>query len=87
MKKLSGYEAFTTYCNYLHPDNRNFFGCYSGGPPQQLHNVEASEQTYEQLKQLNDSGSDIYCVVQPSVEYGLYLYSHAAGVSVSRGGD
>lgn len=60
---------FKKYCNVIHPDGKNYFAIYGAGEPIQLANVPASQETYDQLKEYNDKGYDIYTVIQPSVGF------------------
>ena len=69
MNNTENYEIFKFYCNLLHSNNINHFGCYGGddGVPIQLFNRPADEKTYKELLELNEVGNkDIYTVVQPS---------------------
>lgn len=65
---MEKYEQFKQYCDFLHPNGKNYFACYggNGAKPIQLHNTPADEKTYGELKRHNDNGADVYVAVQPS---------------------
>ncbi len=59
-------KQFKMYCSLLRPSDKHYFAGYGSGNTLQLFGVSADEKTYKTLKEANDSGKDIYAIVQPS---------------------